>query len=415
MAGRRRDRWLLLRLAAQNVGRRRVRAFLLGAAVMLGVGVGFAGFVIGWALSQGVAASLARMGADILVVPQGTLVNLTAGLLTVEPTEATIPADLAKTLAALPGVAQVAPQRVVPVLADGREARLIAFDPGRDFSVLPWIEAHRAGSLDADGAIAGSRVAGRPGDPVAICGKPLTVYGRLGKTGVGPFDDSWFVSFDGLGAIVAFCRTHPSSGPAHAKDGACSAALRLDRVSAFLLRLAPGAKIAAVQFALGRLPGIRTVEGNTVLTASRQALGTLLLGVVVFAVFQLAALSIVLALLFSAMVQERWREIGLLRAMGARPGQVAFVILAEAAMITGLGGLFGLVLGAALMLGFARSVGFYFGLMGVPFAWPPLPVLEAGALAGLALSALLGLGGALGPAWRVRRMPPHELVQGAAR
>jgi putative ABC transport system permease protein len=51
----RHDRWLLIRLAAQNVGRRRLRAMFLGAAVMLGVGIAFASFVAGWALWQGMA------------------------------------------------------------------------------------------------------------------------------------------------------------------------------------------------------------------------------------------------------------------------------------------------------------------------------------------------------------------------
>ena len=86
MARRRSDHWLLIRLAAQNVARRRLRALFLGAAVMLGVGIGFAGFVAGWALRDGMATSFSRMGADLLVVPRATLVNITASLLTVQPT-----------------------------------------------------------------------------------------------------------------------------------------------------------------------------------------------------------------------------------------------------------------------------------------------------------------------------------------
>ena len=85
MARRRHDRWLLIRLAAQNVGRRRLRAIFLGVAVMLGVGIGFASFVAGWALREGIAVSFARMGADLVVVPRATLVNITASLLTVQP------------------------------------------------------------------------------------------------------------------------------------------------------------------------------------------------------------------------------------------------------------------------------------------------------------------------------------------
>jgi putative ABC transport system permease protein len=418
-------RWLLIRLAAQNVGRRRLRAILLAVAVMLGVGIGFAGFVTGWALSDGIAASLARMGADLLVVPRNTLVNITASLLTVQPTDATLPADLADKLTAMPGVARVAPQRIVPALIDGHSANLIAFEPARDFSVLTWLDLHEEGPLASDGVIAGSRWSGQLGGEVLVCGRPMRIYGRLEKTGVGPFDESWFVSFGGLADIAAFCSAHRTTRAeassaagesAHHVDGrACLPDLRLDRVSAFLLQLAPGAKIDEVRFALGQVPDVRIVEGNTVLTTSRQALSTLLLGIVVFSLFQLTALLIVVSLLFSAMVQERWREIGLLRAMGAKPNQIMTVILGEAAIITGLGGLAGLVLGTALLLVFARSLGFYFGLLGIPFSWPPFAILETGAVVAVALSAFLGLLGAFLPAWRVRRMAPHALIQTEAR
>jgi ABC-type antimicrobial peptide transport system permease subunit len=63
-----------------------------------------------------------------------------------------------------------------------------------------------------------------------------------------------------------------------------------------------------------------------------------------------------------------------------------------------------------VLLIFARSVGFYFGVLGVPFSWPPLPVLQAGAIVAVVFSAMLGVVGALLPAWRVRRMAPIALL-----
>jgi putative ABC transport system permease protein len=110
-------------------------------------------------------------------------------------------------------------------------------------------------------------------------------------------------------------------------------------------------------------------------------------------------------------VQERYREVGLLRAMGAQPNQVMTIILAEAAVITALGGLAGLGFGAAVLLTFARSLGFYFALLGVPFSWPPAAVLQIGAVLAIVFSAVLGLVGAFLPAWRVRRMAPYALIQ----
>jgi putative ABC transport system permease protein len=423
------DHWLLIRLAAQNVARRRLRAIVLGAAVMLGVGIGFASFVAGSALHDGMAVSFSRMGADLVVVPRTTLVNITSSLLTVQPTDATLPADLAQRIAAIAGIARVAPQRIVPALIDGQRANLIAFDPLHDFSVLTWLEQQRGGPVE--GLVAGGSSAARLGATLTVCGMPQRVYGRLGKTGVGPFDESYFVSFQTLADVVSFCRASDARTagvpPANAGDGAippaadvghadvCSPDLRFDRVSAFLLKLSPGARVEDVKFRLAQLTDVKVVEGNAVLTASRQALSALLIGIAAFAASELIAVLILVSLLFSAIVQERQREIGLLRAMGAKPAQVMTIILAEAAIITGLGGLAGLAFGAALLLTFARSLGFYFGLLGVPFSWPPLAVLQAVAILALALSALLGLVGAFLPAWRVRRVAPYDLIHAEGR
>jgi putative ABC transport system permease protein len=424
MVRRRHDRWLLMRLAAQNVGRRRLRAIFLGVAVMLGVGIAFASFVAGWALRDGMTTSFSRMGADLVVVPRATLVNITASLLTVQPTDETLAADLAQRIAAIPGVAQVAPQRIVPALVEGGAANLIAFDPARDFSVLTWLAERQPGPVE--GLIAGGGLAARLGATVSVCGMPMRIYGRLARTGVGPFDESYFLSFDALAALVSFCRTSdaraagrppPSTKAEDAQAGGmshadmCSPDLPLDRVSAFLLQLSPSAKAEEVKFGLAQLADVKIVEGNTVLTSSRQALSTLLIGIAAFTAFQLVALLILVSLLFSAIVQERYREVGLLRAMGANPNQVMTIILTEAAIITSLGGLAGLGFGVAVLLLFARSLGFYFGLLGVPFSWPPLPVLQFGAALAIVLSAILGLAGAFLPAWRVRRMAPYALIQ----
>jgi putative ABC transport system permease protein len=426
MSRRRHDRWLLIRLAAQNVGRRRLRAIFLGVAVMLGVGIGFASFVAGWALRDGMARSFSRMGADLLVVPRTTLVNITASLLTVQPTDETLPADLAQRIATIPGVAQVAPQRIVPALVEGHNVNLIAFDPAQDFSVQSWVEARQAGPLE--GLIAGAALSARLGETLSVCGMPMRVSARLGKTGVGPFDESYFLSFAALADIVSFCRTSDAraaakaapakvddapaiDGMRHGDANVCSGDLPLDRVSAFLLQLSPGAKMEDVKFGLAQLADAKVVEGNGVLTSSRQALSTLLIGMAAFTAFQLIALLILVSLLFSAIVQERYREVGLLRAMGAQPNQVMTIILAEAAVITALGGLAGLGFGAAVLLTFARSLGFYFALLGVPFSWPPAAVLQIGAVLAIVFSAVLGLVGAFLPAWRVRRMAPYALIQ----
>ncbi|HYW61058.1 MAG TPA: ABC transporter permease, partial [Xanthobacteraceae bacterium] len=73
----------------------------------------------------------------------------------------------------------------------------------------------------------------------------------------------------------------------------------------------PGTRPDDIRFALSQLPDVKIVEGNTVLTSSRQALSTLLIGMAAFTALELTALLILVSLLFSAIVQERYREVGL--------------------------------------------------------------------------------------------------------
>jgi putative ABC transport system permease protein len=402
---------------------------------MLGVGIGFASFVAGWAMRTGISTSLSRMGADLVVVPSETLVNITSSLLTVQPTDSSLDSGIGKSIAAIPGIARVASQRIVRSVIGGQAANLIAFDPSTDFSILPWLGERQSGPPSLDNVITGSRVPAHVGDVLQICGKSFVVYGRLELTGVGPFDESYFLSFDALDAINVLNHVpgaqqsgvrapdpvNGGRGPASAgadsdlNADACKADLPLNRASAFLLQLSAGAKVEDVKFSLAQLPGVRIVEGNTVLTNSRQAIGPLFLGVVIFAVFQVVALMIVVSLLFSAIVQERYREVGLLRAMGARPKQIMTIILAEAAIVTGLGGVAGLIFGTSLLLVFARSLGFYFGLLGIPFFWPPLAILQASAAVAILFSVLLGIVGAFLPAWRVCGLDPYALIQAQER
>ena len=421
MTRRRAAHFLLLRLAAQNVGRRWLRSLFLGLAVMIAVGVVFSGAVLGWALRDGVTTSFSRMGADLVVVPQGALVNITSTLLTVQPTDLDLDESLGETLSALPGVAKVAPQRLVRAGAEGRAINLIAYDPARDFTVEPWLLAGQTASRDPLALLVGARGAEKPGTTLTICNRTLTIAGRLGQTGVGPVDESLFISFAGLDELAVAARQMrlPSTagqegqGGGHSHHGyaECLSNLAPGRVTAYLIQLAPGAAPEQARFAIGQIPGVKIVAGNSVLTAARQSLGALLWGVAAFASLLLLALLFVVSLLFSAIVQERYREIGVLRAMGARPGQVLGLTLMEAALLTGVGSLLGVGAGFLLILISARSLGFYFTSLGVPFEGPPDAFIGAAAALSMSCGFMLGVVGAVAAARRAVRLEPYRMIQ----
>src|SRR5512139_1062419 len=136
-------RWLLLSLALQNLGRRKARSLLLIAAVALGSGVVFTGATLMQSIDRSMAVGFTRMGADMMVVPEGALTNIAAALLTVEPTDLVLDADaLAK--ANLASIGRSAAQKIVRVEHSGIGSHhdsvdLIGIDPARDFTVQPWL------------------------------------------------------------------------------------------------------------------------------------------------------------------------------------------------------------------------------------------------------------------------------------
>jgi putative ABC transport system permease protein len=99
-------------------------------------------------------------------------------------------------------------------------------------------------------------------------------------------------------------------------------------------------------------------------------------------------------------VGERTGEIGLLRSLGATRAQVRFLFLAEAAGLSTLGGLAGLVFGLGLAQALALVV------PGLPVRTPPLFMLLA-----VLVSLLTGLVSGVVPARRAARLDPIEALR----
>ena len=95
-----------------------------------------------------------------------------------------------------------------------------------------------------------------------------------------------------------------------------------------------------------------------------------------------------------ANVLERKREIGLLRALGARRRDVIEQFMREAALICGIGAVLGLVFGAVLAYLIAWGAGWAVG-------WAPIPVLLA-----TLICALTGLAFGVYPARQAADLDP---------
>jgi putative ABC transport system permease protein len=135
-----------------------------------------------------------------------------------------------------------------------------------------------------------------------------------------------------------------------------------------------------------------------------EVLGSVL-NILTFAVGALGGISLIVGgigilTIMTIAVTERTSEIGLLRALGAKRGQVLVLFLTEATVLSALGGIFGLVLGAG-------------GAQLLHFGLPALPVSTSVEYAVLALVIAITIGILAGivPAQRAARMDPVEALR----
>jgi putative ABC transport system permease protein len=96
-------------------------------------------------------------------------------------------------------------------------------------------------------------------------------------------------------------------------------------------------------------------------------------------------------------VTERTREIGVRKAIGARKRDIIVQFLIEAATLTGMGGLLGILIGSGIALLIKAIMPTY-----IP-AWAPI--------VGFVVSVGLGLGFGLWPAWKAARLSPIEALR----
>lgn len=397
---------LLLGLAVQNLGRRQSRTLLLVVAIAIASAVTFAGVVAMRSVVASMQVGLSRVGADLMVVNQDALTNLTDALLTVEPTDSTVAAD-AVSRAEIRGIARLAAQRILRTDRSGLGGAgelvdLIGFDPASDFTILPWLSERLAGPMRPGDVIVGAARNLPLGSQAVLFGQPFRVYGKLARTGSGTQERGVFMQASSLLGLAPAVRE---------RTGTLPPMLVPERVTGFLIQLAPEVTEVQARFALlSKVPEIKVIAGGALMTGIRQGLVALLAGLVGLVIALSASTAVMVMVLFSAIMAERRRELGLLKAIGARRSQIVGMAVTEAALATACGGAIGVILGLLLLRLFERALVHHLGEMGIPFLWLDGPGTVAIAAACVVGAAIVGMAGALVPAWRMGRRDIHDLL-----
>jgi putative ABC transport system permease protein len=141
------------------------------------------------------------------------------------------------------------------------------------------------------------------------------------------------------------------------------------------------------------------VTQDAVLQVWEQISSAVLLSLVVISSIALMVGGIGVMAIMTISVTERTREIGVRKAIGARRGEILFQFLVEAAILTSIGGIIGVLLGSGIGLAVNMASGFPISLPWWSFAL------------GLGFSASVGIFFGMLPAWRASRLDPIEALR----
>ena len=370
-------RLTLARMAVADALRRPGRLGLVAAGIAVAGAATFAALAFEAAIGRSLDRSLARLGADALVVPAAVTVNLTPALLTIEPTAATLAAETAARITALPVVARAAAQRTFQIADSGGHlpVDVVVFDAATDFTVRPWVVESLDRPLACGDVLVGGRRPERVGERFMMQGVELVVHGRLGLTGAGPFERSMFLTGDTADRLAA-ARVVDAAGVPLPPTAIATP-------NGVLLRLVPGRGPDDLRFAAARLPDVAVATGNGSQIDMRHGVATLARSSRALLLVCLLAPAVLVGVAYTGMLAERRRELGLMLALGLRRRDIVLLVAVEAGVAALVGSLAGVLVAAAALAVFLRTVGFLLDRRAIPFVVP-----EAAECLGMGLVSL---------------------------
>jgi putative ABC transport system permease protein len=237
-----------------------------------------------------------------------------------------------------------------------------------------------------------------------VYGYRFKVIGRLKKTGTA-LDFSMFLPLSG-----AYVMAKTATKNAGREQGEMLGKVKEGMVSAFMVKVDPLAvRPKEIRTRIKRaIPGMTVISTAEIVTRLQRQLYGTVKGLIYSGLMVWVMSILVVGAIFSMVVNERRREIGLLRAMGFRRGSVFKLIMYESTVLTGLGGILGILAGISLI----SYLGHFFQkTMKMPYLWPTNDFLGALILICLAAGLASGIFGALFPAARTSRMEPLEAIR----
>ncbi|NFV13197.1 ABC transporter permease [Clostridium sp. FAM 1755] len=283
----------------------------------------------------GMNKAVERMGADIIVIPDGYKGELKTAMFTGEACTIYFDGNWANKLSSVEGVKKASPQLYLATMTDSLCCvggnQLIAYDEDTDFIVKSWL--HEDGKLKKGEVIVGNDLIVGEDGKLKYFNYPLQVKNRMEKTNMS-YDTCVFMSFETAKELV---QTKEAKGY-----------LKFDNYdnlsSMVMVDVDDGYDIEQVKKNIEYTfpkQGIEVCTANTLVSNTVnnmkqfQNYSTVLITLLFIMTFM------ALIVIFSLTIKERKREFGVLYTIGMMKSQLIKMIVIEASIISLIGGILG--------------------------------------------------------------------------
>lgn len=338
----------LFTLALKNLRRKIFRTGILVFSISLLVSILVFGLSFIISVSSSIQRASDRLGADLLVVPVGARGYAEEVLLETKVKTFYMDKGIVNRIKEIEGIEAVTYQTyliTIPgVCCDVPEAMVVVFNQDTDFIVKPWLEKTLKRKLDKNEAIVGYESflnigLGLMEIDTTLFGTGFKIVSALEKSGTG-LDNAIFLSDENIEEILDRGKT----------------ALKPEQISIIFTRVKKGYD----PYQVGR-----DIEGKIIEVdvTARSDIGKDIINTLkdisqIFSITILLAsiLSIFLTwAIFSAIANERIKEVGIMRAIGAKELHIVRLFFTEVFVLGTVGSLAGIGIGIFLFMSLSKG------------------------------------------------------------
>ena len=394
------DRFTLSSIAIHNLRRRPLRTGVLVAALTLMVAALVFALSFVTRVNESIRLTSDRLGADLLVVPTGSRGAAEDILVENRATSFYMNKSVIDRIKKVEGIDKVSYQTYLVTLTglccSVPSSMVVAFNQETDFIVTPWLKNKLGRKLKKGEAIVGSESAynislGLVEMEAKLFGNVFTMVGVLDKTGSG-LDTAVFISDDNMQDILRNSDTK----------------IKQDEISVIFAKLKKGVDAYTVMSEIeNTMIDVDVVMRKDIGKSLLSSLGDISKIFYLTMVLSTALSLFLVWAIFTAVANERTREVGIMRALGAKERHVVNLFLVEVLVLGAAGSIAGIAAGTSLSLLMANSFSILKNLPVELSAFSRVVIGAAGLLFGTGICVL----GALFPLQRLKKLEPLLVIK----